>query len=184
MRIPGAISPRLRVGLRKTGYLGLCTGSGHFIRDIFRPGRTRFHLQICRTSAGQCPATDFLRYAKDVIYLRIPDYNFRWKRSTTPQDHMIEKLTRGFPTEKFSFRAAGQGLNVSCKLGNLSCKPSMGPYTARNFTLDPHLYCARSRDITGPTRNRPGLSGGQELSGTGFYAGHCPASIEISVLHP
>ena len=94
MRIPGAISTRLRVGLRKTGYLGLCTGSGHFIRDIFRPGRTRFHLQICRTSAGQCPATDFLRYAKDVIYLRIPDYNFRWKRSTTPQDHNYEGVSK------------------------------------------------------------------------------------------
>ena len=57
--LPAAISPRLLIGLRKTGYLDLSTGPGDSFRDISGYFRIRFWCRFCGTSAGHLCGTRF-----------------------------------------------------------------------------------------------------------------------------
>ena len=50
--LPTAISPRLLIGFRKTGYLDISTGPGDSARDISGHIRIGFRCRFCGTSAG------------------------------------------------------------------------------------------------------------------------------------
>ena len=57
--LPAAISPRLLIGSRKTGYLDLTAGSGDSVRDISGYTRIGFRDRFCGTSAGHRSGTRF-----------------------------------------------------------------------------------------------------------------------------
>ena len=52
--LPAAISPRLPIGFRKTGYLDLSPGPGDCKHNIFRFTRSPPGGGIYRTNAGRC----------------------------------------------------------------------------------------------------------------------------------
>ena len=81
-RLPEAISPRLLIGWRKTGYLDLSTGSGDCDHDICGCIGTHPVGPVYRTTSGLCRTTlqaKFLQYQNTIVSRNLLG-NFLWNR--------------------------------------------------------------------------------------------------------
>ena len=94
MPFPGAISPRLLVGFRKTGYVGITTGPGDSVRDISDFIGTGPGGDIDRTSGGgdrTAPRDEIFAMLKTDFFLPKSFIRFALKCYKFMDGIMVEK---------------------------------------------------------------------------------------------
>ena len=111
-----AITPRILIGIRKTGYLDLSTGSGDCVRDISGRIRLGFLCRLCRTNAGHRCRTPFRansRPPKPYFILRDGTVTFSKNIIESCWTSILKILTKPILQEKSHFRAAGHFTKLS-----------------------------------------------------------------------
>ena len=105
-----AITPRILIGIRKTGYLDLSTGSGDCVRDISGRIRLGFLCRLCRTNAGHRCRTPFRansRPPKPYFILRDGTVTFSGNVIESWRRCRVKIVTRRIFEENSHFRSAG-----------------------------------------------------------------------------